>query len=720
MKILKKDGSLQGFLPNKILSRIKDQSKGLKVDVDTLFQEVIPMVVDGMTTTELDEILAFKAANKIILHPDYSVLGGRILLSRQSKLLNKQLQEVDLTYDFFAATTFLDKYSNKNGLKSPVELPSMMYERVSTRLSSDETTYKELSEELTSKRGNFATPTYTNISVNGRGSMISCNLTTLEDDSLEGIENTKRKLAQASKEGSGIGLLVDALRSSRSIVSSFNSTAGGIVRFADMVQSTMRFYKQGDRSGSCSMYMSVWHRDILEFLELTLPIGEEKDRARDLFTGLVNHDLFMQKLQADEDWYLFCPNDIKKAGLPPLQESFGEEFNKLYYKAVKLGLGFKISPKVIWDAIIKSQVESGKPYMLNKDNANVKNMQDNIGPITMSNLCIEILQASKARYTPQCTLASVNLACQDDLESIAKTTRVLTRALNKVIDINKWSDEWSKAAGEDQRAIALGVAGMADFFAKRKISFESEEAKEWNHKIFETMYKAAVTESYKMALESGKTYPAWEGSRYSRGETYIDGWSPAPAGEPIPVMNSLFMGLMPTASSAILLGSFESFEPIGSNIFTRAVGKTGQFLVINKYLVSELDELGMWTDDMRDKVIQGQGSIQSIMEIPSDIRYRYKEVWEIPQKTLLDLSIIRNNYVDQGQSLNVYHKDAKYSKISSALMYAWKHGLKSGVYYTRTKAKLAANTKLSSGSIKKDVTKPVDSVFSCAGGGCDA
>ena len=296
----------------------------------------------------------------------------------------------------------------------------------------------------------------------------------------------------------------------------------------------------------------------------------------------------------------------------------------------------------------------------------------------------------------------------------------MTRALNRVIDVNKWSDEWSEKAGLDQRAIAIGVAGMADFFAKRKISFESEEAKVWNDKIFEAMYKAAVTESYEMALECGKTYPAWEGSRYSRSETYIEGWSPAPKGEPIPLMNSLFLGLMPTASSAILLGVFESFEPAGSNLFVRRVGQ-GEFTIVNKWLVKELLKIDLWNNDIINKVIANHGSIQTIVEIPEDIRYRYKEVWEVSQKSLIDLSIIRNKYVDQGQSLNVYHASAKYSKIASALMYAWKGGLKSGVYYTRTKSKLKSNEKLGATSIKEvEVKKPVDSVFSCAGGGCDA
>ena len=715
MRIIKRDKTSQAFTPNKILTRIKTQAKGLKVDSDILFREVIPLINDNITTTEIDEIIAFKAADKIIQHSDYSLLGGRILLSRQSKLIGKELQPVDLTYDFFAATTFLTKYSIKDENKTPTELPSMMYKRVAGYLHDDnEEDYLELMNEITTKKGNFATPTYTNAGVPERNGMISCNLTHLEDDSFEGIENTLTKIASASKEGSGIGLLIDPLRSKDSIVESFKGNAGGVVRLADMVQAKMRFYKQGSRSGSCALYLSVWHRDIFDFLDLTLPIGDEQLRTRDLFTSVVINDLFMEKLQNNEDWYLFCPNDIKKAGLTPLYELHGEAFETEYYKAVELGLGKKVNPKDIFDSLIKSQVESGKPYVMFKDNANKRNMQRNIGIIKQSNLCIEIFQASRPSYTPQCTLASINLAEQDSLESIAKTTRILVKALNKVVDKNKWSDDWSKAAGEDQRALAIGVAGMADFFAKRKISYESEEAKQWNKDITETMYKAFVIESMRLAIEKGENYPSWEGSPYSKGETYIEGWSPLPEGQPIPMLNSLGLGFMPTASSAILLSVFESFEPVTSNLFTRRVGQ-GEFLVINKYLVNELIEEELWDSNMVDKIIKNKGSVQNIVEIPEDIRYRYKDVWEIPQRVLLDLAIIRNKFVDQSQSLNLYHSDAKYGKIASALMYAWKGGLKTGVYYTRTKSKLEANSKLASNQITQNVEKPKDSQFECFG-----
>jgi ribonucleoside-diphosphate reductase alpha chain len=712
MRIKKRNGEYQAFMPNKILSRIKSSAKNLNVDCDSLFTEVVPLIYDEMTTTELDELIAFKAADKVINHPDYSTLGGRLLLSRQSKIIGKELQPVDLTYDFFAATTFLKKYSIKDSV--PTELPSCMYERVSKHLANSEDEKNMFVEELTNKRMNFATPIYTNAGIPKRNGMISCNLTTLYEDSIDGIEDTLTKISYASKEGAGIGLLIDPLRSKHSIVGSFNGNAGGVIRLADMVQSKMRFYKQGSRSGSCALYLSLWHRDIMDFLELTLPIGDEQLRTRDLFTSVVVNDLFMEKLTNNENWYLFCPNDIKKAGLKPLHETWGNEFNEEYNKAVELGLGTPVNPKTIWDSIIKSQVESGRPYVFFKDNANKRNMQRNIGVIKQSNLCIEITNVSKPGYTSQCTLGSINLAEHDSLESIAKSTRVMVRGLNRVIDKNKWSDDWSELAGLDQRSLAIGVAGLADFFAKKKISFESEEAKQWNNDIFETMYKAAVTESMIMAKEEGRTYPSWEGSPYANGETYIEGWSPLPAGEPIPMLNSLLLGLMPTASSAILLGVFESFEPVTSNLFTRRVGQ-GEFLVINKHLVRDLDEIGLWTNDVKNKIVANGGSVQMISDIPQDIKLRYKDVWEISQKTLLELSAIRNKFVDQSQSLNVYHADAKYSKISSALMYAWKIGLKSGVYYTRTKSKIENNSKLSSNNSNETQKKPENTQFECFG-----
>lgn len=388
MKIIKRSGKRVQFSPSKILTRLKQQSKGLNVNPDILFQKVIPHIKDDMSTTDIDEIIAFQSADLQIEHPDYATLGGRILISRQSKILEVESKSIDDKFDSFAASTFLKKYSKKNSNKLPIEIPSMMYNRVANHLYPD--SFKErrnLLTELYDKKINFATPILSNSGIEDRNGLISCNLTTLKDDSIEGINETLDKISHASKEGSGIGLNIDKLRSSRSIVKSFNGNAGGVVRFADMVQSHMRFYKQGNRSGSCALYLSTWHRDILEFLELRLPIGEELNRSRDLFTAVSIDNIFMEALTENKPYYLFCPDAIKESGLTPFYELHGEELKTEYNKAIELGIGFKIEAKKIWDAIIRSQVESGTPYVLYKDNANKKNMQDNIGIISQSNLC---------------------------------------------------------------------------------------------------------------------------------------------------------------------------------------------------------------------------------------------------------------------------------------------------------------------------------------------
>lgn len=389
MYIIKRDLSRQRFMPNKILTRIKQQSKDLNIKADKLFQKVIPHIKDEMTATDIDEIIAFQSADLQIEHPDYAILGGRILISRQAKILEVETKEVDEKFDSFAASTFLKKYSMKSDNGTPVEIPSMMHNRVANHLYPD--SFKErrkLLNELYEKKINFATPILSNSGIEGRNGLISCNLTTLMDDSIEGINATLDKIAHGSKEGSGIGLCIDRLRSSKSMVSSFKGYAGGVVRFADMVQSKMRFFKQGNRSGSCALYLSTWHKDILPFLELRLPIGEELNRARDLFTAVTIDDVFMDALINGKKYYLFCPNDIKKAGLKPFFEIHGQEFKEVYNEAVMLGLGEEVDPKKIWDAIIRSQVESGTPYVFFKDNANKINMQDNIGIINQSNLCI--------------------------------------------------------------------------------------------------------------------------------------------------------------------------------------------------------------------------------------------------------------------------------------------------------------------------------------------
>lgn len=694
-KIKKQDGSYQVFAPAKILNRIKREAKGLKgVNITLIYQKVIPLIQDGNSTDEIDEIVSMQCANLMFKHPDYSYLGARILLSNRAKRLGVEMQESDYDFDYFGASEFLKSYSIKNDNKEALEIPSMMYDRMADYLGDTEEEKKLFAEFFHSRKLSEATPIMTNAGTKKRKALISCNITSLIDDSIEGIQQTLSRAAYASKEGAGIGLVCDQLRSKDSLVSAFNGNASGIVRFADMIQATMRFYKQGTRSGSAALYLSLWHRDILDFLELRLPIGDEKLRARDLFLAVIINNNFMDALLNNKPWHLFCPNDIKKAGLRPLHELHGADYESEYNKAVELGIGKQISPKTIWDAVIRSQAESGLPYVFFKDNANKNNMQDNIGTITSLNLCAEFSGVSKPNYTPQCCLGLINLGKCDTLEEIWEVTRVQTQILNKVIDKNHWSDEASKTAGEHQRTIGIGVAGLADFFAKKKLAFTSEEAKEWNKKIFETIYKAAVTESNRLAEETGECYPAWEGSRYQKGETYIKDWSPIEPGKPIKMKNSLLTLLMPSAGGSKLLGVNECFEPFSNNIYVRATGG-GEYVWTNKYMVRDLEELDLWNDKIINKIIEYSGSIQNIEEIPQEIKERYKTVWELKQSQIVKMAADRQQFIDMSQSMNLYFKKADYASISTILKVGWELGLKTGVYYLRTQKDLAKPVRLS-------------------------
>ena len=691
MQIVKKGGVKQAFSPDKIMTRIKNAANGLNIDVDNIFKAVIPSVEDGMTTTEMDELLAFTIADFIQDHPDNSILASRILITRQGKLIGKTPEAVDLEYDFFGTVTFLKKYSLKDANETPLELPSMMYDRVANFFGIDKEEKALFSEQLKSKKISVATPILTNAGT-GRGAYISCNITTNISDDSKGILETLDNASLASREGAGIGLSIDNLRSSKSNVSSFNGKAGGVVRYADMVQSHMRFFRQGTRSGSAALYLSMWHKDIEDFLKLRLPVGDEKLRARDLFTAVVVNDNFMKALIDGDDWYLFCPNDILKSGLKPLQDLHGKEFEAEYNKAVKLGIGEKINPKTLWDSVIKSQSESGMPYTFYKDNANRKNMQDNIGTIKSSNLCIEFLGVSDSKYTSQCDLGLVNLAAHLTLDTISESAGVLTRILNRVIDKNSWQDSPSEKAGNHQRAIGIGVGGLADFFAIKDLPFVSEESKKWNIDIQEAIYKGAITESHEMAIATGESYPAWKGSRYERGETYVDGWSPLPHGEPIVMKNSILICLMPSASTSILLGVNECFEPFASNLQVRSTG-SGEFLLINKYLVEDFEKLGVWNDYTKSLLIENGGSVQN-MPVTDHIKNKYKTIWEISQKDLISMCVDRSKFIDQSQSMNLYFENSTYGKISGALRYAWEQGLKTGSYYIKTEKKTAKPKRL--------------------------
>lgn len=699
MNIIKQDGSVQKFSPNKILSRIKRASKGLNVDAEKVFQDTVYGVVDNMTTKEIDNLIANTSANKMVINQDYSKLASNIIISRQSKIMGVEPIDSDYLFDFLGIVSFLYKYSLKNDMGEPIELPHMMYRRVANHLFDNKTEADEYYDALRYRRISVATPQLMNYG-SERGSGISCNITSLIDDSKEGILETLRIASLASSDGSGIGNHIHNIRSKETMVSSFKGFAGGVVRYCDMLQSHMRFFKQGNRSGSAAVYLGVWHRDIEDFLELRLQVGEERKRTRDLFTAVCIPDLFYEKLNANDDsWFVFCPHEVKEAGFPPLYDCFGDDFKKLYNQLVEYGLGREVSLKKIWNMLLTSQSESGLPYTFNWCNANKFNPQSNIGIRRGSNLCIEFMGVSRPNYTSQCNLGLIPLhnIGKNDWEEVKERTKLMVRGLNKAIDITVWSTDDAEAAGEDQRTIGIGIAGLADYMAIHDIIFDSNEALEFNEELIRVMYEAAKEESSRLAKDVyKKNYPAWSGSMYDE--------------EGTPMINSLLLCLMPSASTSGLLGVNEAFEAFHSNIFQRRLD-VGEFVVVNKYLQKELGDIDLWNDDIRNKILKGEGSIQHIEEIPARIRLKYRTIFEYKQKKLIDLAVRRQKNLDQSQSMNLYFKEATSGKIGGALNYGWKNGLITGSYYIKTESSLAAPTRLSTGLTEK----PKDSPFECFG-----
>lgn len=702
MNIIKQDGSSQKFTPNKILTRIKRLSKGLKVSPEEVFTDSVSGIVDGITTKEIDNLIANTAANKMLISYDYSKLAAKIVLTRQSKIIGVEPVDSDYLMDFVAIVSFLHKYSTKNDKGEPTELPHMMYRRVADHLFKDSKEEADnYYDELRFRNISVATPQLMNFGTN-RGSGISCNITSLVEDSKEGILETLNSAALSSSDGAGIGMHIHNLRSKESLVSSFKGLAGGVTRYCDMLQANMRFFKQGNRSGSAAVYLGIWHRDVEDFLELRLQVGDEKKRTRDLFTAICIPDLFYEKLNSQDDsWYVFCPYEVKQAGFKPLYNCYGEEFSKLYSELVDAGLGREVSLKKLWTMLLTSQAEAGLPYTFNWCNANKFNPQDNIGIRRGSNLCIEYLGISRPNYTSQCNLGLLPLHNieKNDFKEIERRTKILVRGLNKAIDVTVWSTDDGKSAGEDQRTLGIGIGGLADYMAKHDIIFDSEEALEFNEKLIEVMYKSAKEESSRLAKEVyKKNYPAWEGSMYEK--------------EGLPMLNSLLLCLMPSASTSTLLGVNECFEPFQSNIFLRRLD-VGEFTLVNKYLQEDLTKIGLWTNEIRNKILKGEGSIQDIDVIPERIRLKYRTIFEYKQKNLIDLAARRQKNLDQSQSMNLYFKAATSGKIGGALNYGWKQGLITGSYYIKTQSSLSLPTRLSTDNNIKD--KPSDSQFECFG-----
>lgn len=707
MKVIKLDGSEQRFLPNKIHKRIKTHAKGLKINADEIFKKTVAGVVDGMDTTSIDELIARTAVEDIIVHPDYSDFAARIIVTRQAKRIGVEPKPEDFMFDYKGIRKFLMLYSERDDNGMPTELPSMSYRRICNFLGNGEKEISEFYDALSTQKISLATPIRVNAGSNGMKSLISCEITSLIHDSRQGIQDTRQRVEDASSNGAGIGHHIHNLRSAKTMVSSFKANAGGVLRYADMMQSSMRFFKQGKRSGSMALYLGIWHLDVPDFIDMYLPDGDEKKRTRDLFGGICIPDLFMEKLLAGEEWYLFCPHQVKQAGFKALHETWGEEFKEVYNQLVEAGLGTRTNPENLYKKIIKAQIKGGKPYIFFWDNVNNNYQQRYLGVCTGSNLCSEYIGFSKPGMSSQCCLGLVNMLRIEDMGEVRYYTKVLTKILNRVIDNNIWSHDWAKEGGTSQRTIGIGVAGLADYFHKNKMDYVDMLAHE---ELFRNIYESALEESSRLAREEGLYFEGWDISPYNKGGHQGD-----IEFKNLPVANSLLIAPMPSASTSLLLGANESFEPFFENIYQRSVSGS-QYVVVNRWLVQELEELGLWSKDMAKKIISNEGSIQDIDEIPISIKERYKTVWEHSQKDMIDMAVARQKYIDQAQSFNIYYSNPTYGKVASAIKYAWEKGLKT-IYYSRSKSALDKASRLTD---KSSTTKKYDNGLEISCFGCSS
>lgn len=741
MFVVKRDGKREAVQFDKITARIKKLCYGLNVLVDPtkVAMRVIEGLYDGVTTSELDNLAAEVAATMTIKHPDFALLASRIAVSNLHKgteksfsatmeklyhyidpktkehapLLADDVYEIiqknaeildssiiydrDFNYDYFGFKTLERAYLLKLDGKI-AERPQHMLMRVSIGIHKEDIeaaieTYNLMSE----KWFTHATPTLFNAGT-PKPQMSSCFLLTMKDDSIEGIYDTLKQTAKISQSAGGIGLSIHNVRATGSYIKGTNGTSNGIVPMLKVFNDTARYVDQGGgkRKGSFAVYIEPWHADIMDFLDLKKNHGKEEQRARDLFYAIWTPDLFMQRVEEDGDWTLMCPNEC-----PGLYDSYGDAFNKLYIKYEEEGKGRKtIKARELWNAILESQIETGTPYMLYKDACNEKSNQKNLGTIRSSNLCTEIVEYTSKDEVAVCNLASLALPKfvidgKFDHQKLFDITYVATKNLNKIIDNNYYPVKEAENSNFRHRPIGLGVQGLADTFILLRMPFESEEAKILNKEIFETIYYAAMTASKDLAKEHGP-YESYKGSPVSQGIFQYDMWGVTP-GERWEwdilkdevakhgVRNSLLLAPMPTASTSQILGNNECFEPYTSNIYTRRV-LSGEFIVVNKHLLRDLNKLGLWNDELKNKIMAENGSIQNIPEIPENLKELYKTVWEIKQRTIIDMAADRGAYICQSQSLNLFVESPNFAKLTSMHFHAWKQGLKTGMYYLRTKA----------------------------------
>ena len=744
MRVLKRDGHKEAVKFDKITARIEKLCYGLSEYVYpvSVAKRVIDGVYDGVTTSELDNLAAETAASMTIKHPDYANLAARIAVSNLHKSTKKSFSETvqglyeyinpetgkpapliaddvfeiisknsefldsqfiyyrDFSYDYFGFKTLERSYLLRMHGKI-VERPQHMLMRVSIGIHKDDLESAIETYELMSKKYmTHATPTLFNAGT-PKPQMSSCFLLTMKDDSIDGIYDTLKQTAKISQSAGGIGLSIHNIRVTGSYIGCTNGTSNGIVPMLRVYNDTARYVDQGGgkRKGSFAIYVEPWHSDIFEFLDLKKNHGKEEMRARDLFYAMWIPDLFMERVEKNEDWTLMCPNEC-----PGLFDCHGKEFEDLYAKYESEGRGRRtVKAREVWAKIMESQIETGTPYMLYKDAANLKSNQQNLGTIRSSNLCTEILEYTSPDEVAVCNLASIALpmfVTEDgtfDHDKLFDVTYKVTKNLNKVIDRNYYPVVEARNSNMRHRPVGLGVQGLADAFIMLRLPFDSEEAKQLNKDIFETMYYAAVTSSKDQAKVDGP-YETYKGSPISKGKfqhnlcDVKDGelsgrwdWETL-RGEVKEhgVRNSLLMAPMPTASTSQILGNNECFEPYTSNVYTRRV-LSGEFIVVNKHLLHDLIDLGLWNDDMKNALMASNGSVQHIEGVPENLKAIYKTVWEISMRDILDMAADRGVFIDQSQSLNLFMEAPNMGKLTSMHFYAWKKGLKTGMYYLRSK-----------------------------------
>ena len=731
MRVIKRSGRVEDVKFNKVTNRISKLKDGLSenVDISIVAQQVFSSMYDEIKTHEIDTLSSEVCIGLITKDPDYEILATRIVASNIQKraannfhiamrklhkagIITHEVLEVsakvkenivpdrDFDFGYFGLKTLEKSYLQKiDG--DIIETPQYLYMRVSIGIHGHDVdrvleTYDAMSKGLFI----HATPTLFNAGTH-RPQMSSCFLIANKEDSIDGIYNTVKECAQISKWAGGIGLHIHDVRSNKSHIRGTNGTSDGIIPMLRVYNSTARYVNQaGRRKGSIAVYLEPWHSDIIDFLDIRLNQGDEEARCRDLFTAMWIPDLFMKRVENNEKWSLFCPDKARG-----LSNVYGKEFEDLYEKYESEGLATTVVPAIeVWKSIIKSQSETGTPYMLYKDACNEKSNHKHIGTIKSSNLCTEILEYTDKDETAVCNLASIALpkyvnkeTKEFNHEELHRITKMVTRNLNRVIDKNFYPTETGRNSNMRHRPIGIGVQGLADVFIMCRMVFGSEESRKLNRDIFETIYHASLESSCELAEMYGP-YDTFNGSPFSKGILQFDMWDRDPQfsgrydwdamRERVKegTRNSLLLAPMPTASTSQILGNNECFEPYTTNIYLRRT-LAGEFVVVNKHLVEDLKKIGLWSKEMKDLMVKAGGSIQNIIDIPDDIKELYKTVWEMSQKTIIDMSADRGVYIDQSQSMNLFVENPTISKLSSMHMYAWKTGLKTGMYYLRSKAK---------------------------------